>query len=131
MLSACTASTVRTFEADQNGVKLRYIYKHEANKVTELTVENSLSYSVLNVTTKEEAKQIIAPLAKAFQNIDGIHQSIEYRDTEAIERLKIDLTVANYDDIKHLLGITSNTAKDIGMRESATLLKEKGFTEIK
>ena len=63
-----------------------------------------MPYSSVGVSTKEEAKQLLDPIAKQYQAIKGIDYSLDYGEDAATESLTIDYSNLDYDAAKQLLG---------------------------
>lgn len=133
MLVACGGKEeTRTFTLSQNGVESKLVYTYKGDKVTKQTAENTMSYTALSVSSKEEAEKLLKETSDKFQNIDGLKEKIEYKDDKAIETIEVDYTKIASEDMNKIPGMASGDAsKGISMKESAKLLESQGYKEDK
>ncbi|EAG9291416.1 TPA: YehR family lipoprotein [Listeria monocytogenes] len=133
MLVACGGKEeTRTFTLSQNGVESKLVYTYKGDKVTKQTAENTMSYTALSVSSKEDAEKLLKETSDKFQNIDGLKGKIEYKDDKAIETIEVDYTKIASEDMNKIPGMASGDAsKDISMKESAKLLESQGYKENK
>ncbi|EHZ2531426.1 YehR family lipoprotein [Listeria monocytogenes] len=133
MLVACGGKEeTRTFTLSQNGVESKLIYTYKGDKVTKQTAENTMSYTALSVSSKEDAEKLLKETSDKFQNIDGLKEKIEYKDDKAIETIEVDYTKIASEDMNKIPGMASGDAsKGISMKESAKLLESQGYKENK
>ncbi|EAD0587954.1 DUF1307 domain-containing protein [Listeria monocytogenes] len=133
MLVACGGKEeTRTFTLSQNGVESKLVYTYKGDKVTKQTAENTMSYTALSVSSKEDAEKLLKETSDKFQNIDGLKEKIEYKDDEAIETIEVDYTKIASEDMNKIPGMASGDAsKGISMKESAKLLESQGYKENK
>ncbi|EIO9132765.1 YehR family lipoprotein [Listeria monocytogenes] len=133
MLVACGGKEeTRTFTLSQNGVESKLVYTYKGDKVTKQTAENTMSYTALSVSSKEDAEKLLKETSDRFQNIDGLKEKIEYKDDKAIETIEVDYTKIASEDMNKIPGMASGDAsKGISMKESAKLLESQGYKENK
>ncbi|EAE6829219.1 DUF1307 domain-containing protein [Listeria monocytogenes] len=133
MLVACGGKEeTRTFTLSQNGVESKLVYSYKGDKVTKQTAENTMSYTALSVSSKEDAEKLLKETSDKFQNIDGLKEKIEYKDDKAIETIEVDYTKIASEDMNKIPGMASGDAsKGISMKESAKLLESQGYKENK
>ncbi|EAC8433876.1 DUF1307 domain-containing protein [Listeria monocytogenes] len=133
MLVACGGKEeTRTFTLSQNGVESKLVYTYKGDKVTKQTAENTMSYTALSVSSKEDAEKLLKETSDKFQNIDGLKGKIEYKDDKAIETIEVDYTKIASEDMNKIPGMASGDAsKGISMKESAKLLESQGYKENK
>ncbi|EAC3452400.1 DUF1307 domain-containing protein [Listeria monocytogenes] len=133
MLVACGGKEeTRTFTLSQNGVESKLVYTYKGDKVTKQTAENTMSYTALSVSSKEDAEKLLKETSDKFQNIDGLKEKIEYKDDKAIETVEVDYTKIASEDMNKIPGMASGDAsKGISMKESAKLLESQGYKENK
>lgn len=133
MLVACGGKEeTRTFTLSQNGVESKLVYTYKGDKVTKQTAENTMSYTALSVSSKEDAEKLPKETSDKFQNIDGLKEKIEYKDDKAIETIEVDYTKIASEDMNKIPGMASGDAsKGISMKESAKLLESQGYKENK
>ncbi|EAC5198328.1 DUF1307 domain-containing protein [Listeria monocytogenes] len=133
MLVACGGKEeTRTFTLSQNGVESKLVYTYKGDKVTKQTAENTMSYTALSVSSKEDAEKLLKETSDKFQNIDGLKERIEYKDDKAIETIEVDYTKIASEDMNKIPGMASGDAsKGISMKESAKLLESQGYKENK
>ncbi|HAO6469052.1 TPA: YehR family lipoprotein, partial [Listeria monocytogenes] len=129
MLVACGGKEeTRTFTLSQNGVESKLVYTYKGDKVTKQTAENTMSYTALSVSSKEDAEKLLKETSDKFQNIDGLKEKIEYKDDKAIETIEVDYTKIASEDMNKIPGMASGDAsKGISMKESAKLLESQGY----
>ncbi|EAD4266965.1 DUF1307 domain-containing protein [Listeria monocytogenes] len=133
MLVACGGKEeTRTFTLSQNGVESKLVYTYKGDKVTKQTAENTMSYTALSVSSKEDAEKLLKETSDKFQNIDGLKEKIEYKDDKAIETIEVDYTKIASEDMNKIPGMASGDAsRGISMKESAKLLESQGYKENK
>ncbi|EKB5972543.1 YehR family lipoprotein [Listeria monocytogenes] len=133
MLVACGGKEeTRTFTLSQNGVESKLVYTYKGDKVTKQTAENTMSYTALSVSSKEDAEKLLKETSDKFQNIDGLKEKIEYKDDKTIETIEVDYTKIASEDMNKIPGMASGDAsKGISMKESAKLLESQGYKENK
>ncbi|EHX7146249.1 YehR family lipoprotein [Listeria monocytogenes] len=133
MLVACGGKEeTRTFTLSQNGVESKLVYTYKGDKVTKQTAENTMSYTALSVSSKEDAEKLLKETSDKFQNIDGLKEKIEYKDDKAIETIEVDYTKIASEDMNKIPGMASGDASEgISMKESAKLLESQGYKENK
>ncbi|EAH4326724.1 DUF1307 domain-containing protein [Listeria monocytogenes] len=133
MLVACGGKEeTRTFTLSQNGVESKLVYTYKGDKVTKQTAENTMSYTALSVSSKEDVEKLLKETSDKFQNIDGLKEKIEYKDDKAIETIEVDYTKIASEDMNKIPGMASGDAsKGISMKESAKLLESQGYKENK
>ncbi|EHD1582337.1 YehR family lipoprotein [Listeria monocytogenes] len=133
MLVACGGKEeTRTFTLSQNGVESKLVYTYKGDKVTKQTAENTMSYTALSVSSKEDAEKLLKETSDKFQNIDGLKEKIEYKDDKAIETIEVDYAKIASEDMNKIPGMaTGDASKGISMKESAKLLESQGYKENK
>ncbi len=108
-------------------------YYAVGDNVTRQTTENIMPYSAFGVTTEEEAKALIDPIAEEFQGIAGVEHSFEYRENEVVETLAIDYSKANVEEVSKLPGseFSGNTKSGkVSLEGSVKVFEEQGFTKV-
>lgn len=135
-LTACSggAKTETTFTMTRQGVEMTLVYYATGDEVTRQTTRNVMPYEALDVADADEARALIEPLTTGFQDVKGLTYSVEYTDTEAIETLDVDYSVADIAEIAELTGSsfsgdTSGNAK-LSLEQSRQMLLNQGFTEV-
>ena len=136
VLTGCASEdlSTRTFELEQNGVKTTMIYYFDGDKVKKQTTENVIDYAVAGLTSKEEAEAIFGPIVAEFQNIKGLTHQIEYGDTQTIEKMSVDYEAVDFAQMRTLPGMSFDgnaESKGISMKQSAEMIEQQGFTEVK
>lgn len=128
------SANTRTFELKQGGVVSTVEYTVEGDKVVKQSAENVINYEAAGFPSKETAKQQIDSISQQFQNIEGLTQSIEYEDTQAIERMTVDYQTVDFDEIKDLPGMNFDEGvkkNGVSMEQSVKLLEDAGYKEVK
>ena len=133
-LASCGANgasqKTKTFTNEQNGVQMELVLNYEGDEVKKQTANNIMPYSSVGVSTKEEAKQLLDPIAKQYQAIKGIDYSLDYGEDAATESLTIDYSNLDYDAAKQLPGVTfeGDTSNGISMERTEKMLLDQGYT---
>ena len=110
LATACSGkeeTTTKTFVLDKNGIKttITYTYIEKDDKVLKQNTQNVGVYAQLpKANSKEAAQKLLDPVAKNYQGIKGIKQSIDYQDDKFIEDLEIDYTDIDFEKAKKILG---------------------------
>lgn len=128
------SQSTRTFELDQEGIKTTLVYTYEGDKVIHQTAENIIQYELLGINSKEEAQEIFNPVTEQFQGYAGLTHKMEFFDLNSIETIIVDYDVLNFSEVRHLPGMMFDEdadTKGISMEESAKMLEDQGFTEVK
>ncbi|MBC1969602.1 YehR family lipoprotein [Listeria marthii] len=134
MLVACGGKEeTKTYELSQNGATTKMTYTYVKDKVTKQTTENEMTYAALGFKNKEEAEKALKESSDKFQGVEGVKESIEYKDDKAIETLEIDYEKADAKELTKLPGFAASgdIEKGISMEESAKMLESQGFKEAK
>lgn len=121
----------RTFTWSGPGSEVTLTYYYKGDRVLRQTAHNKIYYSSLGAKNVEEAKIKLDPISNKYQNVKGVKESIDYKDTYAEETLDVDYETVNVADLPALQGAEfTGTVKDgISMDKSAELLKARGFKE--
>lgn len=119
---------------DEVGFDSRLTYYHENDTVSKQTTENIVTYSYLEASTKEEAKEIYEA-NKPNYDYEGVTSSVEFLEDRLVEKLSIDYKKADFKEIgEPLLGMSKNeaqTVKYISFSKSTPLLEKSGYKEVK
>ncbi|XTZ39760.1 YehR family lipoprotein [Salmonella enterica] len=121
----------RTFTFSGPGTEITLTYYYKDDKVLRQTAHNKIYYSSIGAKNVEEAKIKLDPISNKYQNVKGIKESVDYKDTYAEETLDVDYTTVNVADLPALQGaeFTGAVQDGISMEKSAELLKARGFKE--
>ena len=125
------------FKEDAADIRLTYYHLRGSDRVTKQVSESQLTYSALKVADAAAAKEKIADEAQKYQGITGVKESIEYKDTYLIEKVSVDYTKANLNELaKKLPEIKLDTpsgrkATYISLKKSEQLLKKQGYQKVK
>ncbi|KRL00487.1 DUF1307 domain-containing protein [Liquorilactobacillus capillatus] len=135
LLAACSLLPEKQvhYQRFNNGTDTRLTYYARQDKVTRQETKNTILYSALGAVDKESAQQVLDPISKKFQGIKGLSQKITYKKTYAEEKLTIDYSKVNLDDVRHLPGMryTSGTeSNNISLKKSETLVKRHNFVKV-
>jgi uncharacterized lipoprotein YehR (DUF1307 family) len=124
------AQETKTFTNEQNGVQMELVFKYSGDEVKTQTANNTMPYSSVGVSTKEEAQTILDPIAEEYKDIEGIDYSIEYGEDEATESLTINYDNLDFDAAKELPGVSfeGDTSNGISMDRTEDMLLEQGYT---
>ena len=136
VLSACGKGEVLTksYEKEENGAVIVITYKYQGDIVNEQTTESKIPFSALGVTTKEEAEELLAPLAKEYKGVKAVTHKITYSDSEAVESLTVNYEEADFKELNTKLGThlpESGKKAKVSLKKSEDDLKLKGYVEKK
>lgn len=133
-LTACgEKEQTKTFGKTQNGIEMSFTYHYKDDTVLRQTAINKIPYSAINAPNKEAAQQILGPLSKQYQNIDGLKEQVDFKDDHAIETLEVDYSKADIKQLSKMPGSTfnQNDGNWVSMKNSEAVLFAQGFTETK
>lgn len=133
LLGGCTSEKSTTFiNNSQPGTKLSMTFYYKGDKVTKQIAENTITYKDAGIKTKEQAKELFDPVAKQYQGIDGVKQSIKYSDKDLKETLTVDFKALDYDKAANIPGITVDQdakEKGVSLKKSKELVESLGYSE--
>ena len=117
----------------ENGVGLVFTYHYVGDKVLRQEANNTIPYQTIGAANQEQARALIEPMRSVYLDVKGVEQSIDYKDSEALEHLSVDFTRANMSELCKLPGsmVTNCALQEVSMSVSEKLLAEQGFTEVK
>lgn len=123
----------KTFGKTQNGIEMSFTYHYKDDTVLRQTAVNKLPYSAIGAPNKEAARQMLEPMSKQYQNIEGLKEQVEYKDDHAIETLEVDYAKADIKKLSQMPGSTfnMNDSNWVSMKNSEAVLFAQGFTETK
>ena len=114
------------------GITLEITYFAEGDRVTRQTANNKIVYAEAG-TDKATIQKSIDPVAAQYKGLAGITHSVEYTDTEAIEKLEIDFSKVEYEKVKSVQGIMLTAdpkTTPISLEKSVEMLTKEGWTEV-
>jgi len=123
----------KTFTRMENGVGLVFTYHYVGDKVLRQEANNTIPYQTIGAANQEQARALIEPMRSVYLDVKGVEQSIDYKDSEALEHLSVDFTRADMSELCKLPGsmVTNCALQEVSMSVSEKLLAEQGFTEVK
>lgn len=136
VFTACgtTETSTATYVLEQNGVESKLVFTYQGDKVLVQTTENTIPYSLINVTTKEEAEAIFDEMgASEYQGVDGITYSIDYFDDYAVEKLAIDYATLDYEKAATIPGIMIESGAEkngVSMKKTEQYILSSGFEKV-
>ena len=122
LATACSdkeATSTKTFVLDKNGIKttITYTYIEKEDKILKQNTQNVGVYAQLpKANSKEAAQKLLDPVAKNYQGIKGIKQSIDYQDDKFVEDQDEYYDIFGYknpDDPRLLVSDPMNTGNTI------------------
>lgn len=132
VLVGCSKKETETvYYLSMNGADITVTYYAKGDIVTKQTTYSVVPYSVVGATTIEEAKEVFDPIAEAYQGIEGVEESIEYKDDHAVETLVVDYSKADLEQVSKLSGskFEGDTNGKVSLKKSIKLLEDSGFTK--
>lgn len=132
-LAACGDKvSERTFEAEENGVKVTTTYEHKGDEVLKQKTKSIISYETIGVTSEEEAKQIMEMFSAGYEGIDGVDYKLKYSDSDVTEHITIDYESMDLEKAKEIpeLNISGDVSEGISMEKTAELMEEQGLKEV-
>lgn len=141
VLAACGSKTTSTpvkhtnFQQIDNVKDIRMVYYYKGDKVTKQTATNTIKYSAIGATNKDEAKAKLASSTKQYQGVKGLSESIDYKDTYLVEKVSVDYTKGDLDELSKINGVSINSngkkISYISYKQSKKLLLNNGFKVVK
>lgn len=139
LATACSGkeeTAKKTFVLDKNGIKttITYTYIEKEDKILKQNTQNVGVYAQLpKANSKEAAQKLLDPVAKNYQGIKGIKQSIDYQDDKFVEDLEIDYTNLDFEQAKKLFGpnFQDPTKVKVSLKKTEEGLLKQGYTEQK
>lgn len=136
LFTACSPGSQtqsKTFINDTPELYTEMIFTYEGDKVTHQKTINTMPYSSLGVTTKEEAKVILDPIALQYQGYEGLTETIDYQEDQLVEVIEIDYLVVDVEAVRDIPGMMfeGDVSKGIGLKRSEQMLLDQGFVEKK
>lgn len=139
-LSACGNNSgkevKRVFKGTIDQTEVTTTYTVKGDMIVRQVTENKFVYSKMGLTDKtqiEAFKAGVIPYSKAFQNIKGVKESLEFKDDCLIEHLDIDFTKADLTELKEkrVLELSGDLSKGVSMKLTEAMVKSQGFEEVK
>jgi uncharacterized lipoprotein YehR (DUF1307 family) len=123
----------KTFNRAVEGVELSFTYYYDGDKVLRQDANNTIPYKTIGASNKEQARAIIEPMSSVYRSIKGVEQTIDYKDSYALEHLSVDFSEAKISELCKLPGsmFTDCSRQFVSMSVSTKLLEEQGFQEVK
>lgn len=123
----------KTFSLSHNGVELSFTYHYDGDKVLRQDADNTISYKSIGAENKEQARAVIEPLSSVYRNLQGVEQTIDYKDSYALEHLSVDFSKAKISELCKLPGtmFTDCSQTFVSLSVSTKLLEAQGFKEVK
>lgn len=134
VLVGCSASTeTATFVMDQGGMTSKLVYTYQGDKVLTESAETIMPYSMLGVTTKEEAQTIFeqASPSSVYEGIEGMTYSVEYGADSLTQKITVDYSKVDTTALAALPGMADNQGIENGASYSKTeeMLLAAGYTK--
>ena len=123
----------KTFALNTNGVELSFTYHYDGDKVLRQDADNTSPYKSIGAENKEQARAIIEPISSVYRNLQGVEQTIDYKDSYALEHLTVDFSKAKISELCKLPGsmFTDCSQQFVSLSVSTKLLESQGFKEVK
>lgn len=132
--TTATATETATFEKEESGTTIRLVYTYQGDKILSQTSEVTYPYSMFGVTTKEEAETLVGSTldTSAYEGVTGLTHSIEYTDTDVVEKSTFDFENINVDEVNALPGMTLEYDPTTGasMKTTEEALISAGYTKV-
>lgn len=137
VLSGCGNKVIETkMSAEQNGIVSEITLYSKGDKVTEQKTESRIPYSSLahlNITSKEEAETYFNETLKNVNTIEGYSDVFDYKDDHAIEKVRIDYSNLDLNELAKVPGFIGNNtdnATSVSLKQTVELLEQSGFKKI-
>lgn len=118
-----------TLQLEKNGVIVKLTYQADGDMVYEQTANNEMPYSVLGVSTPEEAEEAMASYAADFQDVEGVTHNFEYLDDKAVETLTVKYDEADVNEVSQLTGseFEGDLSGGVSLQQSVQMLQSQGY----
>ncbi|WP_195571925.1 YehR family lipoprotein [Paenibacillus sp. 1001270B_150601_E10] len=123
-------SSTYTLSLEGTEIEMTYYYKND--KVTKQTTNSTVPYSSIGAADKEEAKSIIEPLAKQYENVTGVKHEVDYQEDKLVEKTEVDYSKASLKEVSELTGTMFDDTEEadfVSMKKSEEMLLSNGFTK--
>lgn len=136
VLTGCSGGkeTVTSYQLEQQGTITKLTFYATGDKVDRQTTETILNYEEVGFANKDEAEEYLAPVMEEFdQDIAGFSHSIEYGETEAVEKLEVNYAEADLDQISQLTGSQFDgdaQANGVSLEKTVEMLEARGFEKV-
>ncbi len=134
ILSGCEQEQTKTFTQTKNGITLEMEYTYKGDTVLQQKATNTMPYAIFPVENKEDIHFLLERLSEPYQGINGVEQSIDYQEKQAVETVIVDYRELDFDVAKGVDSIFTDgvdSDKKVSMKAVEKWLLEKGFEEIK
>ena len=134
VLAACSSPKKAYFQLiDQNTKQdSRITVEYKGDELLINETNNTFYYKPVGLT-KDTAKEQTEAYAKSIEGIKGLTHKIEYKDDYLTEKLTIDFSKADIEELqsKQLLQTSGNQKADyISYKETAKLLEKAGYGDL-
>ncbi|GGP08085.1 YehR family protein [Oceanobacillus neutriphilus] len=118
-----------TLQSEEAGVIVQLTYKADGDMVYEQTANNEMPYSVLGVSTPEEAEEAMADYAADFEGIEGVTHNFEYLDDKVVETLTVNYDEADVNEVSQLTGseFEGDLSGGVSLQQSVQMLQAQGY----
>ncbi|XCY66700.1 YehR family protein [Streptococcus iniae] len=123
------------FEMTQNGSTVGLTYYYKGDKVTRQSAKTKATYTALGVDSKEAAKKELSSIAKQYQGVKGLKESIDYKDDHILETVEVDYAKADMKQLSKIPGIALATEDGkvpdyVSYKKTKKMLEDKGFKKV-
>lgn len=126
VLSACgAASGTKTLVNEDENTTVKVSYKGDT--ITAIETLYTESFSDLDLTSEEEAQELIDMMGDMAQTEDGMEMSFAIEDESIVTTIKMDITKLAESDSKILKDFDLD-ADNLSLKEFEKSMKEEGYT---
>ena len=104
----------------------------EGDKVIEQTSKSEITYEALDVSTAEEAEEMLAEFVVGYDSTEGLKHQIDYLDDRLVESVTVNYDAVDIDEMSELAGSAGSFAggdasKGVSLKLTVEMFEEMGY----
>lgn len=131
-LTACGSGSkteTATYKMENNGMTATITLEHEDDKVMKQTSVSELVYEEAG-TTKDQFQITADAMSNQFEDIKGVEYSMDIGDDKATEKISVDYSKADVEEIAGLTGSvfeSTDDASSVSFEKTVKILEKQGY----
>ena len=101
----------------------------EGDKVIEQTSKSEITYEALDVSTAEEAEEMLAEFVVGYDSTEGLKHQIDYLDDRLVESVTVNYDAVDIDEMSELAGtfVDGDASKGVSLKLTVEMFEEMGY----
>ncbi|MBF0779625.1 MULTISPECIES: DUF1307 domain-containing protein [unclassified Granulicatella] len=130
-MSNIDQTNMTLYSLTKNGIRTSILLISVKDVLIKQITTNKIIYKDIG-TTREKAEKIMTSLSELYQNIAGITQKVEYKDTYLIETVAIDYAKLDFEAAKNIpnANFDASNSKYISLKRTIEMLEAQGAKKI-